>query len=53
MVILVDAEKVFDNIQHLLMTSVGETRTKGNAFQYNKGYIQQASSSHHTKRKNT
>jgi hypothetical protein len=49
LIISIDAEKAFGKIQHhFMMKSSDETRNRRNIPQYNKGYIRQTCSQHHT-----
>jgi hypothetical protein len=51
MILSLEAEKVFDKIQHsFMMKSSEEARNRKNVPQYNKGYIQETYSQHYTKR---
>ena len=46
-IISIDAEKVGKKIQHPFMTKLTKIGYSGNIYQYNKGHIWEAYSSHH------
>jgi hypothetical protein len=48
-IILLDAKKAFDKIQHLYFKSVGEIRNSRSIPKHNKSNLQQTNSQHQTK----
>ena len=49
MIISIDAEKTYDNIQHpFMIKTFQESRHRGNLPQHNKGHIWQDHSKHHS-----